>query len=569
MNLPVDRGLSLQTTQSRERLALLWTAVAIMALSGILLFFELGSSQVLRRHEAYLGVSAREMLASGDWITPTFGGHPRLEKPPLGYWLVAGLGLLQGRIDEWTVRYPAALSALILVALMGFWGTRWYGSRVGLSAAFIAATSCFTIVWGRIGVVDMALTLLMTASLYFFAEFCCQNTTSDHRSLHRGHSRLILAYCLVSLSSLAKPAFGLILVLGACAAFLLLQRRYRELFYLANPFGLAIAVLFTFVWPYLVSRHVPQVWEVMFTETVAFASGTTYYREPFWFYAGPVLFLIAPWTPLIIAAAPSSWRRAWRGNERERFLWVWFFSQLFALSLSVGKSPKYILPVLPALCLIGAQRLGTVTIWLNGNHGKPASVKPVAYLLASSFGILVITVIALSRHWPDLVTQWRITAAVSAAGFALAASFWMLGARRRAVWTIVAASVGCYLIVTATVVPYFDTMRSAAQFAQKAAALTPPQGQVVVYGLDRPPITFYLTGEPAVEESLAAIQTRLAREKSLYVVTGKNSLADLKSIADVSTLFETEPRFKSHVDYQRGLALVKMTLGERAWRKNA
>ena len=72
--------------------------------------------------------------------------------------------------------------------------------------------------------------------------------------------------------------------MATCVAFLLLQRRYRQIIYLANPFGLVIAVLLTFGWPYLVSRQVPQVWQVMFTETVAFASGATYYREPVWFY---------------------------------------------------------------------------------------------------------------------------------------------------------------------------------------------------------------------------------------------------------------------------------------------
>jgi 4-amino-4-deoxy-L-arabinose transferase-like glycosyltransferase len=241
-------------------------------------------------------------------------------------------------------------------------------------------------------------------------------------------------------------------------------------------------------------------------------------------------------------------------------LWVWFLSQFFALSLSVGKSPKYILPALPALCLIGAQKLEAITKRLSVKHGRAAPVKSVVYIIALSLGLLAATVIVLSRHWPELATQWRTTAAVLGTGFALAAYFWTVGARWQAAWTTVGASLSCYLIVTATVVPYFDTMRSAAEFARKATALAPPQEQLVVYHLDRPPITFYLKGQPAVEEGLMAIQTRLAREKSIYILTGKNSMADLKRVADVSTLFETDPRFKSHVDYQTGLALVKASL---------
>jgi 4-amino-4-deoxy-L-arabinose transferase-like glycosyltransferase len=543
-----------------------------MVLSGILLFFQLGSSQMLRRHEAYVGVSAREMLASGDWITPRFGGHPRLEKPPLSYWLVAGLGQLQGQIDEWTVRFPGAFSALLLVAFMGFWGTRWYGIRVGLSAAFIVATCSFTIALGRTGVIDFPLILLMTSGLYFFAEFCCQDTANNQQKLDQ-YSRLlspqlIFAYCLVSLSSLAKPAFGLILVVGTCTASLLLQRRYRELIYLANPLGIAIAVLLTFAWPYLVSRGVPRVWQVMFTETVAFASGTTHYREPLWFYVGPVLYLLAPWTPLVIAAVPSSWRRAWReGDAHERFLWVWFLSQFLALSLSVGKSPKYIVPALPPLCLIAAQRFETIAMRLGEKSGRAAPVKSVAYVIALSLVILLFAVIVLSHYWPELARQWQITAALSGAGLALAGYFWTIGARWQAAWSTLGASLGCYLIVTVSVIPYFDNMRSSAQFAQKATALVPPQERLVVYHLDRPPITFYLKGLPAVEENLMAIQTRLSREKSIYILTGKNSMAELKRIADLSTLVESEPRFKSPIDYRAGLALVRASLRvEEPWR---
>jgi hypothetical protein len=64
-----------------------------------------------------------------------------------------------------------------------------------------------------------------------------------------------------------------------------------------------------------------------------------------------------------------------------------------------------------------------------------------------------------------------------------------------------------------------------------------------------------------------AIQTRLSREKSIYILTGKNSMAELKRIADLSTLVESEPRFKSPIDYRAGLALVRASLRvEEPWR---
>lgn len=46
---------------------------------------------------------AREMLSSGNWVTPTINGVPFLDKPPLYYWLEATsmhfFDITHGRLD--------------------------------------------------------------------------------------------------------------------------------------------------------------------------------------------------------------------------------------------------------------------------------------------------------------------------------------------------------------------------------------------------------------------------------------------------------------------------------------
>ena len=69
-----------------------WEAVSLF---GFMLFFLLygvtpifggaGMGLVGADEPRYAQV-AREMLARHDWITPTLGGKPWLEKPPLYYW---------------------------------------------------------------------------------------------------------------------------------------------------------------------------------------------------------------------------------------------------------------------------------------------------------------------------------------------------------------------------------------------------------------------------------------------------------------------------------------------------
>ena len=81
---------------------------------------------------------AREMIASGDLVTPTLNGARYLDKPPAFFWAVAASLRLFG-IDEWSARLPSALSALAGVALTAWFARRCLGARpAGLSGVVLA-----------------------------------------------------------------------------------------------------------------------------------------------------------------------------------------------------------------------------------------------------------------------------------------------------------------------------------------------------------------------------------------------------------------------------------------------
>ena len=71
------------------------------------------------------------------WLVARIQGRPRLEKPPLPRWVTAGLMLLTGRRDEWTIRLPGSLSALGMVVLTYLIGRRLGGLPLGRAAGFI------------------------------------------------------------------------------------------------------------------------------------------------------------------------------------------------------------------------------------------------------------------------------------------------------------------------------------------------------------------------------------------------------------------------------------------------
>jgi 4-amino-4-deoxy-L-arabinose transferase-like glycosyltransferase len=84
--------------------------------------------RVLTQHEVFAAQTAREMLATGDWVVPHFAGRARLNKPPGMYYLIAGsMAVFQSRA-EWVARLPAALAGVataLMVARLagGGWAT--------------------------------------------------------------------------------------------------------------------------------------------------------------------------------------------------------------------------------------------------------------------------------------------------------------------------------------------------------------------------------------------------------------------------------------------------------------
>ena len=96
----------------------------LVVLCGLAFGLGMGSSTRLTYHEAFVAQGAREILSSGHWWHPTIGGLPWLEKPPLPFWLVAGLGWCTGTISPSVARLPSAVAAVILVLGVALLATR-------------------------------------------------------------------------------------------------------------------------------------------------------------------------------------------------------------------------------------------------------------------------------------------------------------------------------------------------------------------------------------------------------------------------------------------------------------
>src|SRR4051794_11250630 len=103
--------------------AVVWTwrrsALVVVVVAIPLFLVGLGHYPLDNKAEPREGLTAWEMIHSGNWMLPSLNGEQLPEKPLMFPWLVALSTLVIGEGSEWAARLPAAISgvALLLVVL--------------------------------------------------------------------------------------------------------------------------------------------------------------------------------------------------------------------------------------------------------------------------------------------------------------------------------------------------------------------------------------------------------------------------------------------------------------------
>ncbi|MCW5963491.1 MAG: glycosyltransferase family 39 protein [Bryobacterales bacterium] len=218
-------------------------------------------------------VIARNMLRSGDWITPHINGIPYFEKPPFKYWLMATSFGLFG-VHDWSARLPMALAAILLcfaTARLARWA---FDAKVGLYAGLVLSTCVGLFLFTRVMISDGLLSLSILLALWCF--LCLMEP--DEEKPRRW--AIALGGCL-GLGVLIKGLLALVIPVGAVGVYLLVT---RELFrwdtwkrlHLPEMAGIALAVAAP--WHVLASMANPPAF------AISLEAGPGQYRGFFWFY---------------------------------------------------------------------------------------------------------------------------------------------------------------------------------------------------------------------------------------------------------------------------------------------
>lgn len=302
---------------------------------------------------------AREMFASGDWITTRLNGIKYFEKPPLQTWMTAMSFALFG-IGEWQARLWTGLCGILGVGFTGYAGTRVFGSRIGLQAGLVLGSSLYWVIGSQVNSLDMGLSGMMAVALC--ALLLAQR--NDALPMQR-RNWMLVCWAGMALSTLSKGLIGFVLPGAVLILYTLAARDWRIWTRLHIGKGMLLFFAISTPWFVLVGLKNPEQPHFFFIhEHFERFLLKEHHREAAWwvFFA-----LLAAGSMPWFAVLPQSLFRAAhvdRGAgpfQPQLLLLIWIAFIVAFFTASNSKLPGYILPVFPAVALLIAQYLETST----------------------------------------------------------------------------------------------------------------------------------------------------------------------------------------------------------------
>ena len=366
--------------------------------------------------------AAREMIVTGDWVVPRQQGDAFPERPPLGSWGMAAVGIVRGQVDLVAVRLPSSLAILLITWLVYAYALAWTSRLAAFASAVAFATSGQTLMLGRFGESEAVFTLFTAGSLLVW-----------HFAYIRGwHPGLLWSagYSLAALGALAKGLQAPIYFVAVTGVYLSMQRNWRLLLSVWHAVGLVCFAFIVGLWlvPFAQSEWtaVDDIWAGLaqdrFTTHGLLKHLITYPFE--------TVGCLLPWSPLLgTFVIPGAWKRVYQERPHALFLLTALavtYPTVWTAALARG---RYYMPLYPLVAvLIGL------------------AIESAAQAEAASY---------IARYWRRFLRTLAAVAIVGAAVLLAASTGWIarLAELRQGLpfalaWLLFSSAVATYLFIS-------------------------------------------------------------------------------------------------------------------------
>ncbi len=317
------------------------------------LFLYLAGNQLLTitdTAESNYALTAKEMVLSGDWISPRIYGRYWYDKPIFYYWELALSFALFG-FNEMAARLPAAILGSASVLFTYWFARRTYGEKTGWLSAIILGTSVECWILSKAVITDSTLFLFMSGAVAFFYLGYTEN-----------RKYYFLCYLFAALATLTKGPIGILLPGLACLLFLLYKKDLKEMAHVHLLSGLVLFILIAGAWYgtmcYLHGKDF--LLNFIGVHNVLRATVSEHPSHNKWYFYLMIYFIgFAPWSFFI----PFSLFRRWKerkldlrsADDMTQLLVIYAFVIFLFFQLVATKYTTYTFPALFSLSILTAR----------------------------------------------------------------------------------------------------------------------------------------------------------------------------------------------------------------------
>ncbi|MGD0281544.1 MAG: glycosyltransferase family 39 protein [Dissulfurispiraceae bacterium] len=455
-------------------------------------FFRLGVVPLFDVDEAVFSTATVEMVQTGDWITPTYNGENRYDKPILFYWLMA-LSYKVFGINNFAARVPSALAAGCLAVALFLFVRHSHGEKRAFHAVMSFMLSIYFLVYSHAAVTDMALTLFISISLFCFYLYS-NNRDGANFSEKPPHKigavpvvyYLYGFYAFSALAFLTKGLIGIVFPFGIALIYLYAIEGIAGVKKIITLKGILIFLLLSVPWyAAQISINGQEFIDQFFIKHhfKRFAGVISGHNGPVYYYIPALLIGLFPW----VAFLPSGFREVFKRKDRlNLFAFIWAAFVVVFFSLASTKLPNYILPAIPAAVIIIASGMDcSEKTW---NRFAYSFMALLAALLCA--GLVIAGQYMIKDGIPE--NGWLVIAAAVMAAVALAAFYALIV--NRTPHPVLYGLMGLFIMVLLVkALPAAGAYLQGAlyRYSIYAKETLPPNELIVEYGINKPSVVFY------------------------------------------------------------------------------
>ncbi|MBI5561816.1 MAG: phosphatase PAP2 family protein [Deltaproteobacteria bacterium] len=476
-----------------------WLIGGLVALTIFVSFFKPGGFLLFDVDEAVFSEATREMVETGDYITPTYNYVPRYDKPILFYWLASGAFRLGGA-SEASARAVSGIGGVLLVLMTFAFVRRIKGGTAAFFAALALLLNIEFFVYSHSAVVDMTLALFIAASIYAF-----------YLGVHEDDHRWFAAFWAASaLAVLTKGVIGALFPVAIAVIHLAVSKDLTRVKKLFRPSYILLFFLMATPWfaaeysvhgreffdAFIIKHHIQR-----YSDVISSHSG------PVYFYIGVLIIGFFPWVALLPGGIVSGIKeRITPDNGLYLLSSTWFLFVLVFFSMAKTKLPNYIFPLFaPAAIIAGGQAASIV-------ERKDALARAGVYVLIGLSIILgtAITVLPFLNVRMDITLSASVFYGIGAVFFATGAAglwgLWGLRAMRGPLSAFIGISGLALCLIVALRLYALPPLNAAFQkdlyVLSSYAGRCGKDAKLAAYGINKPSIAFYAARRAArIEKS--------------------------------------------------------------------